>query len=351
MKKILLSLAVLLTAMNGFAEDKTVVIDFTSADEITALGITTPANGAGSNIEAAIVKDGVTITNANGEATNPTRMWATNSGVLDLRIYKGASLTVACPEGQVIKTMTWTTANTVALSSDTGTATSAAWMGEANTVVLTCTSNTRINVLTVTYGVHEEPIINEKEKKAEYDFTAEPTAWNLDIPEAGQGSSVNGKTLTVGETSISFEDNGASTTSRYFRATNGGYNIRVYSPSITTFSVQKGYVITAIEIVSGNATNMTAASNTWSAGTFAATCIWTPNEGEAVDAVTLTAGTTLQLNKVVIKYEESISDAITTISVEGTKTPNTAAFNLMGQRITGAQKGIIIKNGRKMIQK
>lgn len=350
MKKFLLSLAVLFTAMNGFAEDKTVTIDFTSADEINALGIATPANGGGTDITDAIVKDGVTITNVNPAEGTHTRMWATNSGVLDLRVYKGATLTVACPEGKLIKTMTWTTANTVALSSDTGTASGAAWMGEANTVVLSCTSNTRINVLTVTYGEHEDPVVNEKEKKAEYDFTVEPTVWGLEIPASGQGTSVNGKALTAGETSISFEDNGAGTTCRYFLATNGNYNIRTYTPSITTFSVDKGYIITAIEITSGNATNMTSDKNVWSAGTMAATCIWTPNEGEAVDTVTLTAGATLQLNKVVIKYEEGVASSIKTVNQASQSTVN-GTYNLMGQRIAGAQKGLVIMNGKKFMVK
>ncbi|MBQ0018928.1 MAG: hypothetical protein KBT39_00200 [Bacteroidales bacterium] len=351
MKKFLLSLAVLFTAMNGFAEDKTVTIDFTSAAEINALGIATPANGAGTEITAAIVKDGVTITNDNATATTPTRMWATNSGVLDLRIYKNAVITVACPEGKFIKTMTWTTANAVALSSDTGTATGAAWTGEANTVVLSCTSNTRINVLTVTYGDHENPSPDDKTKKAEYDFTVEPTVWGLEIPASGQGTTVNGKTLTSAETAISFEDNGAGTTCRYFLATNGNYNIRTYAPSITTFSVEKGNVITAIEITSGNATNMTSEKNTWSAGTMAATCVWTPNEGETVDTVTLTAGVTLQLNKVVIKYDKDVTSAIKTVNASKANTQNLGTYNLMGQRISGAKNGIVIMNGKKYLVK
>ena len=123
MKKILsLLFFVVSFAGHTYAEDITVSFDFTDKAEINALGISTPDNGSGTNVESALIKDGVTITNDNKEASTHTRIWATNSGVLDLRVYNGAELTITVAGGKYIKEMTWTTANSVNFSSDSGTA-------------------------------------------------------------------------------------------------------------------------------------------------------------------------------------------------------------------------------------
>lgn len=329
------------------ADDVTVTFDFTSADEITALGLAIPENGTGTNIEAALAKDGVTIANDNGEASNPTRMWATKSGVLDLRVYAGATLTVSCPTDKFIKLMAWTTENAVAFDANSGTATSTAWTGEAASVELSCTANTRINVLTVTYGDHEEEIETDpNEKTATFDFTVDPTEWDVAVPEAKSGTSVNGKTFTVADASVEFADGeGASNPCRYFLATSGDYNIRIYAPSTATFSVAEGYVIKEIAFTSGNGTNMVSADNTWSTGAIDATLVWTPEEGTSVSSVSVTAGQVLQFNTVTVKYVPVDSPT----AIESVKTAVVApVFNLAGQRVA-RPAGIVIKDGRKQI--
>lgn len=329
------------------AEDITVSFDFTDKAEINALGISTPDNGSGTNVESALIKDGVTITNDNKEASTHTRIWATNSGVLDLRVYNGAELTITVAGGKYIKEMTWTTANSVNFSSDSGTATGTGWLGENSKVVLSCTANTRINVLTVVYGDKSEPYTG---KTQTFDFTSSEqfNSWGVAVAEPGSGTSVNGMTLTVGDASMSFNDGEATTTCREFTATNGSINIRTYSGSAVTFSVSDGYVIEKIEITSGNTSNMISEKNSWSAGSLSDNCIWKSTEGTNVNSVVLTAGATLQFNKVTIYYQSGTPSAIRhTVTEDKTET----YYNLRGQRINAGQaKGIVIVGDKKVLK-
>ena len=330
-------------------DDTSVTFDFTNAEEINALGIETPENGAGTNITTDIVKDGVTISIDNGSASNPTRIWATNSGVLDFRIYKNASLTITVPEGKLIKEMTWTTANSVNFSASEGLASGTAWTGEANPVVLSCTSNTRINVLTISYGDHEEAYIG---LSSTFDLTSAEQYgfWNISIPENGKGTSVNGNTLGDEIATMAFDNGEATTDCRVFASNSGSLNLRVYKGSKVTFRVAEGYILDGIDIESGNASNMTSADNTWSTGSFAATCVWSPDEGSDVRSVVLEAGTTLQFNKVTFRYHESEDTAIQNTLFTRTN-GNSAVYNLQGQRVNpSSAKGIVIKNGKKYYQ-
>ena len=329
------------------AEDITVSFDFTDKAEINALGISTPDNGSGTNVESALIKDGVTITNDNKEASTNTRIWATNSGVLDLRVYNGAELTITVAGGKYIKEMTWTTANSVNFTSDSGTATKTGWLGEVNKVVLSCTANTRINVLTVVYGDKSEPFTG---KTQTFDFTSSEqfNSWGVAIAEPGEGTSVNGMTLTVGDASMSFSDGDATTICREFTATNGSMNIRTYSGSAVTFSVSDGYIIEKIEITSGNTSNMISEKNSWSAGSLSDNCIWKPTEGVNVNSVVVTAGATLQFNKVTIYYQSGTPTAIRHTATEDKKD---TYYNLRGQRINAGQaRGIVIVGDKKVLK-
>lgn len=87
---------------NVRAEINTVTFDFTSTDELEALGIELPGASSGTNIES-VTKDKVTMTAAGG-GTN-TRIWNA-SEVYDLRVYAGATLTFTVPSGYVIDNVT-----------------------------------------------------------------------------------------------------------------------------------------------------------------------------------------------------------------------------------------------------
>ncbi|MBQ8711201.1 MAG: hypothetical protein IJ551_00010 [Prevotella sp.] len=353
MKKILPLIAALaLCAGQAMADDVTVTFDFTSAEELSTLGYT--INDVTKEADMTTVsKGGVTVTNDNATASTNTRFYTATNGKVDLRIYKNAVLTVAAPEGKFIKEMTWTTQNSVAFSVSEGTATGSAWTGEANPVVLTCTSNSRINVLTVKYGDADAPEPPYSGKTAEFDFTSSDqiTAWGIEIPENGAGTSVNEKTVTISDASMSFADGEASNPCRIWAASGGSagaLNLRTYNGSSMTFSVATGYIIDKMEFVTGN-NNLTSSDNTWSSGSLSATQVWTPTEN--VNSVTLTVGATLQINKVTFYYKaDTATQAIHTF--RSNSLVSDALYNLQGQRISAAQgKGIVISDGKKYVVK
>lgn len=80
------------------AGQQIVTFDFTSQDELTALGVTLPDAGKGTNVTT-LTKGDVTLVAEGGSTT--TRVW-NSSGKYDLRAYKRATLTLSVPSGYVI---------------------------------------------------------------------------------------------------------------------------------------------------------------------------------------------------------------------------------------------------------
>ena len=80
------------------AGQQIVTFDFTSQDELTALGVTLPDASKGTNVTT-LTKGDVTLVAEGGSTT--TRVW-NSSGKYDLRAYKGATLTLSVPSGYVI---------------------------------------------------------------------------------------------------------------------------------------------------------------------------------------------------------------------------------------------------------
>lgn len=80
------------------AGEQSVTFDFTSADELNALGVTLPDLDGGTNV-ITLTKGDVTFV-AEGGSTN-TRVY-NSKGNYDLRAYKGATLTFTVPTGYVI---------------------------------------------------------------------------------------------------------------------------------------------------------------------------------------------------------------------------------------------------------
>ena len=131
------------------SEINTVVFDFTSTEELEGLGIVLPETSKGTNVES-VSKDKVTMT-ADGGST-PTRIW-NNSGVYDLRLYTGATLTVAVPSGYVIDNVT-AEGNTVSGITYP--------LFPANPAKLTVSANQKVNTITVVYRQGEivaEPLV------------------------------------------------------------------------------------------------------------------------------------------------------------------------------------------------
>ena len=109
MKKKLSLLMVALVAVAAFAGLRraatNVTLDFTSADEITAMGFTVPEKGKSVNVEEAFTYKDITITPYAG--TTPVRIFKDSKEKLTLRYYKAANgvkggIAISVPEGNKI---------------------------------------------------------------------------------------------------------------------------------------------------------------------------------------------------------------------------------------------------------
>ena len=141
----------------------TVTFDFTSADELTALGVVLPEAGNGTDISGmALVKDEVTMTATDGGTT--TRVW-NSSGKLDLRVYKnGGSLTLSVPEGNKITKVAFGGSNLLNFTSSVGTYASSEWNGSSQTVTFSASGTVNVKTISVTYvsGEGETPTIQPR---------------------------------------------------------------------------------------------------------------------------------------------------------------------------------------------
>ena len=100
MKKILSLLILLLSFSGGVFADEA-VLDFTSADEITAMGFALPADSKGTDIANPFTYKNITITPYMGGTTN-VRIW-NSKGAYTLRYYKsGGAIEVSVPDGNKI---------------------------------------------------------------------------------------------------------------------------------------------------------------------------------------------------------------------------------------------------------
>lgn len=141
----------------------TVTFDFTSADELDALGIDVPGPGSGTNISGmTLVKNEVTMTSTNGGTS--TRVW-NNNGKLELRVYKnGGSLTLSVPEGNNITKVAFEGSNLVNFSSQDEKYKSSEWSGSSQTVTFSASGTVNVKTISVTYisGEGETPTIQPR---------------------------------------------------------------------------------------------------------------------------------------------------------------------------------------------
>ncbi len=135
-----------------------VSLDFTSGDAVKAMGLAIPENGAGTPLSDPIKVQDFTLKVENAEGANPIRVWATNSGVLDLRSYSGDKLICSVPDDCYISELSWTTANASSIDSWTpsaGSISQGVWKApdgeKISSVTFTATGTARINILKATY--------------------------------------------------------------------------------------------------------------------------------------------------------------------------------------------------------
>ena len=152
MKKTLLVLVSLLMTMGAFADEAT--FDFTgeSAYGMNLLSGTTSEY----NPDPYTCTEGQVSLTLNGK----TRWWKGSKGN-ELRFYKGSSMNVAAPKGEVVTSIVFETKAGKSFESAVGTYNNGTWTGALNSVDITCNiseKNAAISKITVTYQKSDAPV-------------------------------------------------------------------------------------------------------------------------------------------------------------------------------------------------
>ena len=134
---------------------------FNTAEGLNDLGITYPATAdedtegaykTDFEDDASYTQDGITMTTTNGGT--PTRVWLTATGKLDLRVYKGATLTFSVPAEHKISKVVFDGTNISHLLVNGNAVSGNAWTGSAQTITFTAKADAKtIKINTIAFVV------------------------------------------------------------------------------------------------------------------------------------------------------------------------------------------------------
>ena len=361
-------------------------------------GVSSSSSKAGDFTEATTCTvDGIKVTiSKKASGSNENRIWASSPR---LRMYSG-TMTIEAPEGKKISGITftlgkWNTGN----KSDVGTLTEGKWKGDANKVVITIAANTQIKSLTVTLA---GTVITYKDVPSVKDlltnYTSATTSLNLKLTNA-KVIYVNTYNKTV---NTYVREGDAAIELRTL-----GFDMPLNSTISGTVKVDLDYSYGVPYLKANDATNdesLTIQESTEEAQPIAATVAdivakkyindlviikdvkftkesvtsgtstrtnYYINDGDAKvqlydkfqvsDLTTLTDGETYTVQglfgqifnnvpEILMTKKVKETTGITNITTEAADA-NAPAYNLAGQKVGKEYKGVVIKAGKKFIQK
>lgn len=348
--------------------------------------------------------DGITVTVSAKEEGNPNdnRIWTSSAR---LRMYSG-TLTIQAPEGKQISKIEiaqkkWNTNTTV----DNGTIDSKGnWSGSANKVVYSIGGNTQIKSLTVTLGSGENP-----QPPVEVTYTDVASVKDLLANYKDKAANLN---LTLTNAKVTFVNEYNGTINTYVREGDAAIELRTLGFNMPVNSILNGKVKVDLTfnygvpyLVANAGTNdesITVTESTDAAQPIEATVAdiiankylndlvtikgftfskeeyqegrfnYYANDGEQkimiydkfnkVGGVAeLTEGEKYNVVGLYGAIFKGTPEIIPTQAVVPTSTGisnitvttenNAPVYNLAGQKVNGSYKGIVIKNGKKMIKK
>lgn len=354
-RKLRFSILMLLMAVCGAAnvQAENVTFTFNTDEGLKALNIAKPKTSNGTNLDTekpytmGIVS--MLAKNASGKKATPTRVW-NSKGKLDLRIYKGSSLTFSVPEGYTITEVKMKGTKTVKLNN----LTDESWSGEQREIEFSASATQNITTIEVAY-----------KKNA-----VAPTSVSVTIGETGYATLYYSKlALTVPA------------------------DVKGYTCSLTGGSFKMEEVFTKGKIIpagTGVLLNGNPGTYTFNISSEAVTPVadnWlkgsdekaTTEGGERYYMLSLDANSTAGsvgfywgapnggaftngAHKAYLCVKPGVAGAKTcyrfdgqTTAIDGTRadkptTADGAVYNLAGQRVDRSYKGVVIKNGKKYIQ-
>lgn len=306
------------------------VFDFTEPE---AYGYKTPALGSATNLEVGdkIIARNVIITVKKNGST-PTRFWNNNSGKLDFRVYKNAVLNIAVPEGYVITDITALVENANKKFGEVG----------KNSVDISFTTGINFTKMVVTYGKIKSvtPTTNGYATFAcSYPVNYRENglkAYTIKVDEDNQkvayteftGVVPAGKAVLVcGTEGQKYEltpatEKADATFATDLKVSNG--NVKSDGTNFYGFTTKDG-VSGFVRVAKDVAVPLGKGYLQLTGNTAAAPVFYSINIG---------GGTT----------------GIGQVEVEKA-TENGAIYNLAGQRVDASYKGVVIKNGKKYVNK
>lgn len=354
-RKLRFSILMLLMAVCGAAnvQAENVTFTFNTDEGLKALNIAKPKTSNGTNLDTekpytmGIVS--MLAKNASGKKATPTRVW-NSKGKLDLRIYKGSSLTFSVPEGYTITEVKMKGTKTVKLNN----LTDESWRGEQREIEFSASATQNITTIEVAY-----------KKNA-----VAPTSVSVTIGETGYATlyysslaltvpaGVKGYTCSLAGGSFKMEE--VFTEGKIIPAGTGV--LLNGNPGTYTFNV--------------SSETGTPVADNWLKGSDEEA---TTEGGERYYMLSLdaknTAGSvgfywgaanggafTNGAHKAYLCVKPGVAGAKTcyrfdgqTTAIDGTRadkptTADGAVYNLAGQRVDRSYKGVVIKNGKKYIQ-
>lgn len=306
------------------------VFDFTEPE---AYGYKTPALGSATNLEVGdkIIARNVIITVKKNGST-PTRFWNNNSGKLDFRVYKNAVLNIAVPEGYVITDITALVENANKKFGEVG----------KNSVDISFTTGINFTKMVVTYGKIKSvtPTTNG--------YATFACSYPVNYSENG----LTAYTIKVDE------DNQKVAYTEFTGVVPAGKAVLVCGTEGQKYELtpatEKADATFATDLKVSNGTVKSDGTNFYG---------FTTKDGVS-GFVRVAKDVAVPLGKGYLRltgntaaapvfYSINIGGGTTAIGqVEVEKgTENGAIYNLAGQRVDASYKGVVIKNGKKYVNK
>lgn len=354
-RKLRFSILMLLMAVCGAAnvQAENVTFTFNTDEGLKALNIAKPKTSNGTNLDTekpytmGIVS--MLAKNASGKKATPTRVW-NSKGKLDLRIYKGSSLTFSVPEGYTITEVKMKGTKTVKLNN----LTDESWSGEQREIEFSASATQNITTIEVAYKKNAVAPTSVSVTIGETGYaTLYYSSLALTVPAGVKGYTCNlaGGSFNMNEAFAEGQTIPAGT-GVLLNGNPGTYTFNVSSEAgtpvadnwlkgsdekATTESGERYYML-----------SLDANSTAGSVGFY-----WgAPNGGAFTNGA----------HKAYLCVKSGVAGAKTcyrfdgqTTAIDGTRadkptTADGAVYNLAGQRVDRSYKGVVIKNGKKYIQ-
>lgn len=134
-----------------YTKNNNIVFDFTENPNVWGI---TPLNSndiTGENVISGkeLKVDGVVMTATNGSSNGTCLYLNSNDNTVNLRVYKGGSITFTAPDGYNLSEISYNLDNSGTFTASEDTWNSPTWTGNAHAVTFTCTRSIRIKTVTI----------------------------------------------------------------------------------------------------------------------------------------------------------------------------------------------------------